>query len=83
MTPHQLARKMVTIHRADRAGYGDWEFSIARRATQPRATPWLEIRFATRAEAEVEARCYRRAIVDGIREAAVMGVAKPARRRRA
>lgn len=74
MTPEQLARKMVTIERDPRASYGSWRLSIGRRASRPKDAPWLEILFATRAEAEVDAGHFRCAIVDGLLEAAALGI---------
>jgi len=81
MSPQELARKMVTIQRDPSASYGKWRFSVARRGSRPKAAPWLQIWFATRAEANVEAGYYRRAIVDGIREAAALDVTTNRRRR--
>ncbi len=74
MSPQELARKMVKIQRDDSAGYGHWQLSIARRASRPKASPWLQIWFHTRAEANVDAGYFRRAIADGIREAAALDV---------
>jgi hypothetical protein len=74
MSPQELARRMVTIERDPSASYGSWRLSIARRATQPKAAPWLQVWFVTRAEANVDAVYFRRAIVDGIREAAALGI---------
>jgi len=74
MNPEELARRMVTIERDPGASYGRWRLSIGRRASQPKAAPWLEVWFATRAEADVDAAQFRRAIVEGLLEAAAVGI---------
>ena len=74
MSPQELARKMVTIQRDPSASYGRWQLSIARRASRPKAAPWLRVWFVTRAEADVDAVYFRRAIVDGIHEAVALGI---------
>jgi hypothetical protein len=65
---------MVTIERDPSASYGRWRLSIGRRASRPKLAPWLEVWFATRAEADVDAGYFRRAIVDGLLEAAALGI---------
>lgn len=74
MNPEQLARRMVTIERDLSASYGRWRLSIGGRASQPKAAPWLEVWFATRAEANVDEAEFRRAIVEGLLEAAALGI---------
>lgn len=86
MNAQDVARKMVAVDR-DSSGYGRWRLSIARRAAQPKAAPWLEIRYVSRAEADMDARQFRRAIAEGIRDALALGVtvsgSAPRRRQRA
>jgi hypothetical protein len=81
MGPHELARKMVTVQRDRSASYGRWQLSVGRCASQPKAAPWLQVWFVTRAEADVDAGYFRRAIVDGIHEAAAMGIGTNTRTR--
>lgn len=74
MNAQEVARKMVTVERDSSGGYGRWRLSIARRAWQPKAAPWLQTWFYSRAEADMDARQFRRAIEEGIRDALALGV---------
>lgn len=87
MNAQEVARKMVTVDRDSSGGYGRWRLSIARRALKPTAAPWLETWYYSRPEADLDARQFRRAIEEGIRDALALGVnvsgSAPRRRQRA